>query len=150
MSIVSRAASLEDLPAILALYAQLSPGDLLPDVASGADTWQRILASEMISVLVVEYEGRVVATCKLVVVPNLTRNQKPFAIIENVVSEQAMRGLGFGKCVIHAAFEQAWAAGCYKIMLMTGRSDPAVLAFYESCCFQRGKTAFQIRRPAGM
>jgi ribosomal protein S18 acetylase RimI-like enzyme len=89
-----------------------------------------------------------VATCVLIVVPNLTRNQRPFALIENVVSAAALRGRGLGKAVVRAAVAHAFALDCYKVMLMTGRSDPAALGFYEACGFQRGKTAFQIRNPA--
>ncbi|AMJ60739.1 GNAT family N-acetyltransferase [Bosea sp. PAMC 26642] len=147
MDAVIRKAVVEDLPAILALYAQLSPGDLLPEPTEAGETWRRILASEMMTVHVAEHEGRAVATCVLLIVPNLTREQRPFAIIENVVSDRSVRGLGFGKRVIQAAIDQSWSEGCYK-MLMTGRTDAAVLAFYEACGFQRGKTAFQIRRPA--
>ena len=99
----------------------------------------------MISLHLAQDGEEVVATCKLIVVPNLTRSQRPFGLIENVVSAQARRGQGFGKAVVRAAIEHAWSAGCYKVMLMTGRTDPAVLAFYEACGFQRGKTAFQIR-----
>lgn len=142
-----RAAEPGDLPALLALYAELSAGDQLPTPEAAAATWSKLLTSEMVSVLVAEVDGCAVSTCVLIVVPNLTRNQRPFALVENVVTAAAMRGQGLGKRVIQAAFEQAWAAGCYKVMLMTGRSDPAVLAFYESCGCQRGKTAFQIRRP---
>lgn len=149
MQAIIRQAAPDDLPDLLALYAELSIADQLPTAEAAAATWAKLLDSEMVSVLVAEVEGRAVSSCVLVIVPNLTRNQSPFAIIENVVTSAALRGNGIGKRVIHAAFDRAWAAGCYKVMLMTGRTDPAVLAFYESCGFQRGKTAFQIRRPAG-
>lgn len=148
MQPVIRKAVAADLPAILALYAELSVTDRLPQVEDATATWARILASEMMSVHVVELDGRAVSTCMLVMVPNLTRNQSPFAIIENVVTLAAMRGRGIGRRVIQAAFEEAWAAGCYKVMLLTGRKDEAVLRFYEACGFSRGKTAFEIRRPA--
>lgn len=147
MQAIIRAAAPDDLPALLALYAELSIADRLPTPEAAAATWAKLLGSEMVSVVVAEVEGRAVSTCVLVIVPNLTRNQSPFAVIENVVTLAALRGNGIGKRVIRAAFERAWAAGCYKVMLMTGRTDPAVLAFYESCGFQRGRTAFQIRRP---
>ncbi len=149
MQAIIRQAAPDDLPALLALYAELSIADQLPTPEAAAATWAKLLGSEMVSVLVAEVEGRAVSSCVLVIVPNLTRNQSPFALIENVVTSAALRGHGIGRRVIHAAVERAWAAGCYKVMLMTGRTDPAVLAFYESCGFQRGKTAFQIRRPAG-
>lgn len=148
MQPIIRKAVAADLSAILALYAELSVTDRLPQVEDATATWARILASEMMSVHVVELDGRAVSTCMLVMVPNLTRNQSPFAIIENVVTLAAMRGRGIGRRVIQAAFAEAWAAGCYKVMLLTGRKDEAVLRFYESCGFSRGKTAFEIRRPA--
>ncbi|WP_434642808.1 hypothetical protein [Achromobacter piechaudii] len=41
------------------------------------------------------------------------------------------------------ALEAAWAAGCYKVMLMTGRKEDATLQFYESVGVNRqGKQAF--------
>ncbi|EFF73992.1 hypothetical protein HMPREF0004_4643 [Achromobacter piechaudii ATCC 43553] len=41
------------------------------------------------------------------------------------------------------ALEAAWAAGCYKVILMTGRKDDATLQFYESVGVDRqGKQAF--------
>lgn len=147
MGVITRKAAAEDLPSILALYRQLSIADLLPDAAAAMETWRRILASEFMTVHVGELEGRVVATCVLVIAPNLTRNMRPFALVENVVTAEGLRGQGVGKRVVKAAIEQAWAEGCYKVMLLTGRKDPAVLGFYEACGFSRGKTAFEVRRP---
>ena len=134
-----RRAATGDLPAMLDLYSQLNAEDRLPDAGSAAAVWARMLSSEMMSVLV--------ATCGLVGAPNLSRNMRPCALIENVVTERGLRGSGVGKRVIQAAIEQAWAEGCYKVMLLTGRKDEAVLGFYEACGFRRGKTAFEIRRP---
>lgn len=148
MQVTIRKAASGDLSAILDLYAQLNAEDRLPDAASAAPVWARMLSSEMMSVLVAECDGRVVATCVLVVAPNLTRSMRPFALIENVVTERGLRGGGVGKRVVQAAIDQAWAEGCYKVMLLTGRKDEAVLGFYEACGFKRGKTAFEIRRPA--
>jgi GNAT superfamily N-acetyltransferase len=147
MSAVNRKATAEHLPSILELYAQLSVADQLPSIEEANATWARILSNEMMSVHIAELDGRAVATCVLVVVPNLTRNMRPFAIVENVVTEKGLRGSGLGKRVVQAAIEQAWAEGCYKVMLLTGRKDEAVLGFYEACGFSRGKTAFEVRRP---
>jgi GNAT superfamily N-acetyltransferase len=147
MSAVIRKATAEHLPSILELYAQLSVADQLPSVEEASVTWARMLSNEMMSVHIAELDGRAVATCVLVVVPNLTRNMRPFAVVENVVTETGLRGSGLGKRVVQAAIEQAWAAGCYKVMLLTGRKDEAVLGFYEACGFSRGKTAFEVRRP---
>ncbi|RDJ21092.1 GNAT family N-acetyltransferase [Bosea caraganae] len=147
VSVTVRKAVTADLPSILALYRQLSITDQVPDAATAAGTWQRILASDFMTVHVAELEGRAVATCVLLIAPNLTRNMRPFALVENVVTEAGLRGQGVGKRVVQAVIAQAWAEGCYKVMLLTGRKDPAVLGFYEACGFSRGKTAFEVRRP---
>ena len=47
---------------------------------------------------------------------------------------------------IRHAVEAAFAANCYKVMLLTGRQRPEVHAFYESCGFVQNKTGFQIRQ----
>ena len=148
MDSVIRKAVPADLPDILALYAELNTNDLLPEADEASQTWARLLGSDMLSIHVAEHDGRAVSTCVLVIVPNLTRGMRPFAVIENVVTLQWARGHGLGRRVIQAALDEAWAAGCYKIMLATGRKDTAVLGFYEACGFSRGKTAFEIRRPA--
>lgn len=87
-----------------------------------------------------------VATASLVVIPNLTRGGRPYALIENVVSAPSHRGQGFGKAAVCHAIQAAWEAGCYKAMLLTGRQDPAIHQFYEACGFVQNKTGFQVRR----
>lgn len=145
MSAAFRLARPEDLPAMLALYADLSPEDVLPDAAAAAGIWEAMLASDA-QVIVAEVGSRPVATCMLLIVPNLTRGGRAFAIIENVVTLAAFRGQGIARAMLHHARDTAWAAGCYKIMLATGRTDEAVLRFYEGTGFRRGtKTFFEMR-----
>ncbi len=89
----------------------------------------------------------IAGTCLLLVVPNLTRGGRSFALIENVVTDQALRRRGVGTALLRAAFDRAWAGDCYKIMLASGRADEGVLRFYETAGFTRGgKTFFQARR----
>ncbi|GAU83695.1 GNAT family N-acetyltransferase [Bosea sp. BIWAKO-01] len=148
MPVVIRKAGIEHLPSILTLHAQLNPDDPIPDAEMAVAAWHRILGSSLITVHIAELDGAAIASCVVVIVPNLTRNLRPFALIENVVADARFRGQGLGKRVIGAAIEQAWSAGCYKVMLQTGRKDAAVHGFYESCGFSRGKAAFEIRPPA--
>jgi GNAT superfamily N-acetyltransferase len=87
------------------------------------------------------------ATCLLLIVPNLTRGGRPFAVVENVVTLAEHRRKGLGMALMKAAQDRAWAANCYKIMIATGRKDEGVLRFYEEAGFKRGgKTFFEARR----
>lgn len=142
-----RAATDADGAAMLALYRHLNPRDPDPDPAAARRAWAALVGSDMATVFVIERDGALVSSCTLVVVPNITRHARPYALIENVVTDAAHRGQGLGQRVLRAALDAAWAAGCYKVMLATGRTDKAVLRFYESAGFERGtKTFFQARR----
>jgi GNAT superfamily N-acetyltransferase len=105
-----------------------------------------MLGAQGISVFVVERDGILAATCTLIVIPNLTRGARPYALIENVVTDAAQRRHGLGRVVIEAAIAAAWKCGCYKVMLMTGSKKPETLRFYTGIGFTQDKTGFQIRR----
>lgn len=143
-----RPAGADDLPSLLALYRQFIPDD--PDVptADAARHLERIAAYPGSAVLIAVTDGVVVATCTLIVIPNLTRGGAPYGLVENVVTDAGHRRRGHGRAVIGHAVERAWEAGCYKVMLMTGSSDPGTLAFYGDIGFEQSKTGFQMRRLA--
>jgi len=106
---------------------------------------QRILAIRYYGGFV---DGSLVSSCTLTIIPNLTRGCRPYGVIENVVTHVAHRRRGYAKAVLLEALGDAWAANCYKVMLLTGRKDEATFRFYESVGFDRnGKQAF-IARPA--
>ena len=63
-----------------------------------------------------------------------------------MVTHADWRQRDFGSDVLKAATERAWDEGCYKVMLMTGSTNPSTLAFYEAAGFEQTKTGFQIRR----
>jgi ribosomal protein S18 acetylase RimI-like enzyme len=141
-----RAARYADLPQMKELYRDLSPEDPEPDSERAAATWTQLLRSDTITILVAERDERILASCLLMIVPNLTRGVRPFAVIENVVTRSGHRRCGLGRAVIAEAVGRAERAGCYKVMLATGRKDEGVLRFYEAVGFTRGgKTFFEIR-----
>ncbi|WP_027488295.1 GNAT family N-acetyltransferase [Allorhizobium undicola] len=141
-----RPAESGDLSEIVALYRELNPDDdsLSSEIAGHA--FAALLAHPGLTVFVGLDGECAVATATLNVIPNLTRNARPYAIIENVVCLTSHRGRGFGKAVVTHAIKAAWEAGCYKTMLLTGRTDAAVHRFYEGCGFVQNKTGYQIRR----
>ena len=145
MSVI-RTATADDLPGLLALYQHLSPGDAAPDHAQSQAIFARFLRYEGSAIWLAEVAGQVVASCTLIVVPNLTRGGRPYAVIENVVTHADHRQRGLGKAVMRAALDAAWAADCYRVTLATGSQKPGTHAFYREVGFDGTKTCYQIRR----
>ena len=141
-----RPARQSDLPALLALYRQLHPDDEPVSPAVGARLLDQLSLYAGSSVLLGHCDDAVVATCTLIIIPNLTRGGAPYALIENVVTDARHRKRGYGKLILEAAMAVAWRHDCYKIMLLTGSKDPATLRFYQEAGFERSKTGFQARR----
>lgn len=138
-----------DFDAVLRLYLQLNLDDPRPDSGAAHARFEQILARPGLHLLVLDVDDAIVATTYLNVIPNLTRALAPYAVIENVVVEERLRGRGLGKQLMAATLQMAWDAGCYKAMLMTGSRTPATHAFYRSCGFSPdAKQAYLARRPA--
>lgn len=135
----------DELPKLLELYEHLhEKGDApLPPQEQLEPLWDRIVANPMLHYFVGETDGRMVASCTMAIVPNLTRGARPYGLIENVVTHRDYRKRGYGTRILQHALQVAWERGCYKVMLLTGRKDEATLRFYEKAGFKRDiKTGF--------
>ncbi len=141
-----RAAGKGDLPALLGLYSQLHPEDVPLTLVEAEQIFEQFRRYPGSALLLGFADGAAVTTCSLVVIPNLTRGGAPYALIENVVTDECARNRGFGKAILKEAIVAAWERRCYKVMLLTGSKDPATLQFYRSAGFRTGKTGFLIRR----
>lgn len=146
MPLIIRTASHRDLPHLLALYPHLDPADRIPSLDVAERRFEELQNYSGSAILIGVMDDAVVASCTLVIIPNLTRGGQPYGLIENVVTHSAFRGRGFGKQILQAAVAAAWQADCYKVMLLTGSKKPSTLAFYASAGFEQNKTGFQIRR----
>jgi GNAT superfamily N-acetyltransferase len=144
--LIVRVAERRDLDALLKLYPHLNPDD--PPLASAAADriWDQFLRYPGSAIFLGLIGEKPVTTCTLVVVPNLTRGGAPYGLIENVVTDAGHRNNGFGQAVLRAAIAAAWQQQCYKVMLLTGSTDPATLRFYREVGFEQNKTGFQIRQ----
>lgn len=141
-----RFADRQDIPRLLKLYRHLDPDDKETTVEDAVTNWEQLQRYPGSNILVGYVDADLVATCTLVVIPNLTRGGAPYALIENVVTDESHRNRGYGKAILKHATEAAWQAGCYKVMLLTGSKRPATLKFYQAAGFEQNKTGFQIRR----
>lgn len=145
-----RAATRDDLPALLELYHELQPDDPALAFDNASHRMDEILNQPVMTLLVGTVDRKPVATITLVVIPNLTRNGAPYALIENVVTANAHRKRGYAGALIRHGLQIAWENGCYKVMLLSGSRNPATLDFYRNCGFVQDKTGFQVRRPVAL
>ncbi len=144
-----RSISPDELPALLALYAHLHAVDApMPDSTVVQSVWEEAMQNPRCRYFGAYPAGVLVASCTIMVIPNLTRACRPYAVIENVVTHAQHRKRGWGRAVLAHALTFAWEQNCYKAMLMTGRKDNATLQFYEGVGFDRhGKQAFVAKPP---
>ncbi len=144
-----REARSDDFEGVVRLYRQLLPEDSVLQDGTDRAAFEEILRSPGLHLFVLERNRAVVATTYLNVIPNITRSASPYAVIENVVVEESLRGTGLGKQIMEGTLLAAWNAGCYKAMLMTGSRNPDTHAFYKTCGFlSDAKTAYLVPRQA--
>lgn len=144
---VVRAATRDDLPRIVELLAQLSPDEADREDSSRLEMYIAVFAKtegQGQTLLAVEDEGRVVGTLALVIVENLSHQGRPYAILENVVVDDAERGKRYGEILVNDAVERARKAGCYKVTLTSNKRRTDAHRFYERLGFVRTHEAFRI------
>jgi len=138
-----REAEKKDLQQILQLYLHLHETNLPEESMVLTDTWKQIMEDPNHHFIVYEAAGRILSSCVCVVIPNLTRGIRPYALVENVVTHRDCRGHGYATACLRYAKNVAQSAGCYKIMLLTGAKDEKTLAFYQNAGYSSSdKTAF--------
>ena len=138
-----REAEKQDLFGLLRLYTHLHEKSVPEDSTRLQSLWARILEDPCYHLIVAEEDGQIVSSCTCLIVPNLTHAQRPYALIENVVTDAAYRGRGLATGCLAFAKEIAQRVNCYKLMLMTGSQEESTLRFYERAGYNKtGKTGF--------
>ncbi|SCY71771.1 GNAT family N-acetyltransferase [Butyrivibrio sp. INlla14] len=138
-----REAIKEDLDKILSLYLYLHE-EAIPDKDEHLKgVWDQIIEDSNHHLIVNEVDGAIVSSCVCVIIPNLTRNVRPYAFVENVVTHADHRGKGYAVQCLEYAKQIAEKENCYKMMLLTGSKKPETLHFYEKAGYNSSdKTAF--------
>ena len=138
-----REAESKDLEEILKLYLDLHE-DTIPEQSDHLSVvWKMIIPDKNHHLIVNIINGRIVPSCVCVIIPNLTRNVRPYAFVENVVTLSEYRGRGYASECLDFAKNIALENNCYKMMLLTGSKDQKTLDFYKNAGYNStDKTAF--------
>lgn len=132
-----------DYDGLMKLYTQLHNNPYPQKSDKLAKLWDRIVADKDHHIIVAEEDGRIVSSCVCVIIPNLTHGQRPYALIENVITDEAYRKQGLATACLDYAKEIAISNNCYKMMLLTGSKDESTLNFYRKAGYNSDdKTAF--------
>lgn len=138
-----REAKREDLQELLELYLCLHETSVPEDSERLGDAWEQILSDENHHLIVNEVGGKIVSSCVCVIIPNLTRNVRPYAFVENVVTHRNHRGKGCATQCLDYEKAVAERRNCYKMMLLTGSKEQKTLDFYTHAGYNcADKTAF--------
>ncbi|MCR4795043.1 MAG: GNAT family N-acetyltransferase [Ruminococcus sp.] len=132
-----------DFDGLMKLYMELHDNPFPEKDEKVMAVWKRILDDKDHHIIVADVDGVIAASCVCVIIPNLTRGQRPYAFIENVVTSAKFRRKGLATACLDYAREIALSHNCYKMMLLTGSKQQGTLNFYEKAGYNSSdKTAF--------
>ena len=132
-----------DFDWLMRLYTQLHGNPIPEKTPEVKALWDNILADKNHHIIVAEENGKILSSCVCVIVPNLTHGQRPYALIENVVTDEKHRKKGLATACLDYAKALAEKENCYKMMLLTGSKEEATLNFYRKAgYYSTDKTAF--------
>ena len=135
----------QHLPMILELYKQLLPEENPIDIILANKIWDEIEKNGTKYFIAME-DNKIISSCYLAIISNLTRSGKSNGFIENVITDEKYRKKGIGKKIIEMAIEYGKRNNCYKIILQSSFKRKENHVFYEKCGFDgNSKRAFQIR-----
>lgn len=133
----------KDFQQLMELYTHLHEKDIPEMDERVSSVWESILADKNHHIIVAELNGKIISSCVCVIIPNLTRNQRPYAFVENVVTHSDFRGKGIATACLNYARDIAKIENCYKLMLLTGSKNENTLNFYRRAGYNsEDKTAF--------
>ena len=132
-----------DFDGLMRLYMQLHDNPFPEKDEKTLAVWQTICNDPNHHIIVAEEQGQIISSCVCVIIPNLTRNIRPYAFVENVVTHGDYRGKGYATECLNFAKEIAENENCYKMMLLTGSKKESTMNFYRGAGYNSSdKTAF--------
>lgn len=144
---IIRKAQKDDYKAIFVLLQELTGNISMIDQQLGLRKWHQIIEHPGTTVFCAQINDDLVSTATLHILPNMTFNGRPYALIENVITSVNYRGQNIGRQLMLEIMETAWQADAYKIMLLTGKQTGAK-EFYEKLGFTEDQKHGMICRKA--
>lgn len=135
-----------DFKGLSELYTHLHNNKPIESNDKNIEIFNKILADKNHHIIVAEEDGKIVSSCVCVIVPNLTHNQQPYALIENVVTDKAYRKFGLASACLSYAKQIAVENNCYKMMLLTGSKKRSTHKFYQKNGYNRFEKTGYIQR----
>ncbi len=132
-----------DFDGLMNLYTMLHRNPVPKKTPEVMEIFEEILNDKNHHIIVADDDGKIVSSVVCVIVPNLTHNQRPYALIENVITDENYRGRHLASQCLDYAYELAVKENCYKLMLLTGSKEEKTLNFYRNNGYNsEDKTAF--------
>ena len=133
-----RAVTERDLTMVITLLKQLSPYPVSPDPDMVRAKIREIEACDHVRVFGFERDGRIVGMCTVGRIEGLSKDCRPFAVIENVVVHESMRRQGIGTELVCHAISQADSCG-----MEADKGSRQYNSFY----LKPAATAFRLQHP---
>lgn len=128
------------------LYTHLHNNSPIENNRANLELFNEIIADKNHHIIVAVEDGKIVSSCVCVIIPNLTHNQQPYALVENVVTDKNHRKRRFASSCLSYAKQIAVDNNCYKIMLMTGSRKRSTHKFYQSNGYNKFEKTGYIQR----
>ena len=145
-----RLATEKDIPRIVELYRELSIAIshveqvLNPSAENYRKVFREICADPHHELFVAEDGASVVGTVILIIVPNLSHNATPWALVENLVVTGEHRRRGTGKMLLEYVIARAREKGCHRIELCSDKRREEAHRLYRSVGFEQSAYGFRI------
>jgi GNAT superfamily N-acetyltransferase len=138
-----REASEADAADLIRLLAQLHPR-YPGNPGKAAELIPFILGTPGRTLLVAEEDSRLVGTADVLIVPNITHGGRPWAIVENVVVDERVRGTGVGAALLAETIRLMHEAGCYMLQLLSLNHRTDAHAFYRRLGLESVAAGFRL------
>jgi GNAT superfamily N-acetyltransferase len=132
-----RKANEQDVPALLALYRDAGIESGKPFTAEqGVEHFAVFKQYPHFDIFVAHIGPEIVGTYELLIMDNLAKGGQRVGIVEDVAVPPEHQGKGIGHTMMEHAMGQCREAGCYKMVVSSGRRRTLAHDFYKSLGFE--------------